>query len=68
MNIMATMMQFMQVCAFLRILSETNFLYSEFLSDVPITYITPEIRVDCADEKNFRWWKRKTALRGQVSD
>ena len=37
----------------LRILSETSVPLSQFLSDVPKTYFTPEIRVDCPDEKKF---------------
>jgi phosphomannomutase / phosphoglucomutase len=37
----------------LRILSETSVPLSEFLADVPKTYFTPEIRVDCPDEKKF---------------
>ncbi|MCI0604038.1 phosphomannomutase/phosphoglucomutase [bacterium] len=38
----------------LRILSETKMPLSEFLKDVPRTYTTPEIRVDCPDESKFR--------------
>ena len=37
----------------LRILSMTNLPLSEFLRDVPKTYSTPEIRVNCADDKKF---------------
>jgi phosphomannomutase / phosphoglucomutase len=37
----------------LRILSETSMPLSAFLEDVPKTYYTPEIRVDCPDEKKF---------------
>jgi phosphomannomutase / phosphoglucomutase len=35
----------------LRILSETSMPLSRFLENVPKTYFTPEIRVDCPDEK-----------------
>jgi phosphomannomutase/phosphoglucomutase len=37
----------------LRILSNEKRPLSEFLSDVPKTYSTPEIRVDCPDDKKF---------------
>ena len=37
----------------LRILSETKEPLSQFLKDVPKTYATPEIRVDCPDESKF---------------
>lgn len=37
----------------LRILSETSMPLSEFLNDVPQTFSTAEIRVDCPDEKKF---------------
>ncbi len=38
----------------LRILSNTGMPLSEFLKDVPKTYSTPEIRVDCADDIKFQ--------------
>jgi len=38
----------------LRILSNTGMPLSEFLKDVPKTYSTPEIRVDCPDKIKFR--------------
>ncbi|HSE41593.1 MAG TPA: phosphomannomutase/phosphoglucomutase [Acidobacteriota bacterium] len=38
----------------LRILSNTNLPLSEFLRDVPKTYSTPELRVDCPDDKKFK--------------
>jgi phosphomannomutase/phosphoglucomutase len=38
----------------LRILSNTNLPLSEFLRDVPKTYSTPEIRVDCPDDQKFQ--------------
>ncbi len=37
----------------LEILSKTDKTVSEFLSDLPETFSTPEIRVDCAEEKKF---------------
>ncbi len=37
----------------LEILSNTNKTLSELLADVPKTFSTPELRVDCADEKKF---------------
>lgn len=37
----------------LRILSNEKRPLSDFLSDVPKTYSTPEIRVECADDKKF---------------
>ena len=37
----------------LRIISETEIPLSQFLKDVPKTYTTPEIRVDCPDESKF---------------
>ena len=45
----------------LRILSKTNLPLSEFLRDVPITYSTPEIRVNCADDKKFAVVEKATA-------
>jgi phosphomannomutase/phosphoglucomutase len=40
-------------CRLLEILSGTGKTVSELLSDVPKTYSTPEIRVECPDEKKF---------------
>lgn len=37
----------------LRILSNTNALLSQLLADVPIPPSTPEVRIDCPDEKKF---------------
>ena len=37
----------------LEILSKTDKTLSELLSDLPQTFSTPELRVDCADEKKF---------------
>ena len=41
-------------CRLAEILAESNKKTSELLSDVPKTYSTPEIRIDCPDEKSFR--------------
>lgn len=38
----------------LRILSHTNTPLSEFLKNLPKTYSTPEIRVDCPDDRKFQ--------------
>ncbi len=40
-------------CRLLEILSATGKTISELLADVPKTYSTPEIRVECPDEKKF---------------
>ena len=40
-------------CRLLEILTKTGKKISELLSDVPRTYTTPEIRVDCPDDKKF---------------
>ena len=37
----------------LEILSKTDLKLSELLSDLPETFSTPELRVDCADEEKF---------------
>ena len=37
----------------LRILSETDQPLSQFLANVPKTYSTPELRVDCPDARKF---------------
>jgi phosphomannomutase/phosphoglucomutase len=41
-------------CRLARILSESSLKISEMLSDLPKTFSTPEIRVDCADEEKFQ--------------
>lgn len=41
-------------CRFLEILSNTDKKASQLLEDVPKTYYTPEIRVDCPEDKKFR--------------
>jgi len=40
-------------CRLLEILSKTTAPASSLLKDVPKTYTTPEIRVDCPDDKKF---------------
>ncbi|HET6268032.1 MAG TPA: phosphomannomutase/phosphoglucomutase [Acidobacteriota bacterium] len=45
-------------CRLLRILAATETPLSEFLRDVPKTYATPEIRVDCPDSAKFEVVKR----------
>ncbi len=40
-------------CRIIRILSESDLSLSELLKDLPTTFSTPEIRVDCPDEKMF---------------
>ena len=41
-------------CRLLEILSATGRRISDLLSDLPHTYTTPEIRVDCPDDRKFR--------------
>jgi phosphomannomutase/phosphoglucomutase len=41
-------------CRLLQIISHSDQPLSQMLADVPRTYSTPEIRVDCADEEKFR--------------
>ncbi len=41
-------------CRLIELLSKTDKKLSQLLSDVPKTFITPEIRVDCPDEVKFR--------------
>ena len=41
-------------CRLVELLSRTDRKLSQLLSDVPKTFITPEIRVDCPDEIKFR--------------
>jgi len=40
-------------CRLLEILAKTGKRISELLADVPKTYTTPEIRVDCPDDQKF---------------
>jgi phosphomannomutase/phosphoglucomutase len=48
-------------CRLLEILSRTDKPLSALLSDVPITFTTPEIRVDCPDDRKFDVVKKVTA-------
>jgi phosphomannomutase/phosphoglucomutase len=41
-------------CRLIELLSRTDRKLSQLLSDVPKTYITPEIRVDCPDKIKFK--------------
>jgi phosphomannomutase/phosphoglucomutase len=41
-------------CRLIELLSKTDKKLSQLLSDVPKTFITPEIRVDCPDEIKFK--------------
>jgi phosphomannomutase/phosphoglucomutase len=41
-------------CRLIELLSKTDQKLSQLLSDVPKTFITPEIRVDCPDEIKFK--------------
>ncbi|MBW1759443.1 MAG: phosphomannomutase/phosphoglucomutase [Deltaproteobacteria bacterium] len=47
-------------CRLLEILSHTGKKMSELLSDIPKTYTTPEIRVECADDIKFDVVKKVT--------
>lgn len=40
-------------CRILQIISQSDKKVSEYLSDLAITYSTPEIRIDCSDEIKF---------------
>ena len=48
-------------CRLLQILSQTGKKVSDLLSDIPKTFSTPEIRVDCPDNKKFDIVKQVTA-------
>jgi phosphomannomutase/phosphoglucomutase len=41
-------------CRLIELLSKTDKKLSQLLDDVPKTFITPEIRVDCPDEIKFK--------------
>jgi phosphomannomutase/phosphoglucomutase len=41
-------------CRLIELLSKTDRKLTQLLQDVPKTFITPEIRVDCPDEIKFR--------------
>jgi phosphomannomutase/phosphoglucomutase len=47
-------------CRLLEILTQTGKKISELLSDVPVTFSTPEIRVECPDDKKFEVVKQAT--------
>jgi phosphomannomutase/phosphoglucomutase len=47
-------------CRLLEIIANTGKKISELLSDVPKTYSTPEIRVECPDDKKFALVKNVT--------
>lgn len=47
-------------CRLLEILATTGKTISELLSDVPETFTTPEIRVECPDDKKFDVVKKVT--------
>ena len=47
-------------CRLLEILASTGKKVSELLADVPKTFSTPEIRVDCPDDKKFKVVKKVT--------
>ncbi len=47
-------------CRLIEILADTGKSISELLSDVPKTYSTPEIRVECPDNKKFNVVKKVT--------
>lgn len=47
-------------CRLLEILADTGKTISELLSDVPETFTTPEIRVDCPDDRKFKVVKKVT--------
>ena len=49
-------------CRLLEILTDTQKTISELLSDVPKTYSTPEIRVECPDDKKFSVVKKATDI------
>ncbi|MDY6823055.1 MAG: phosphomannomutase/phosphoglucomutase [Thermodesulfobacteriota bacterium] len=47
-------------CRLLELLADAGTPLSELLSDIPETYTTPEIRVECPDDKKFGLVKRVT--------
>lgn len=44
-------------CRVLEIVANTDQPLSELLADLPKTVSTPEIRIDCPDDKNLKWWR-----------
>jgi len=49
-------------CRVLQILAQSNKKLSEMLADLPKTSYTPEIRVDCPDEKKFEIVRELTEI------
>jgi phosphomannomutase/phosphoglucomutase len=47
-------------CRLIEILARTGKRVSDLLADVPPTYSTPEIRVDCPDNKKFKLVEKLT--------
>ncbi len=47
-------------CRLLEILSDTGRRISDLLSDIPKTYTTPEIRVECPDDQKFEVVRKVT--------
>jgi phosphomannomutase/phosphoglucomutase len=52
----------------LEILSHTDQSLSELLADLPVTFSTPELRVDCPDEKKFDVVRRITQEFNQTNE
>ena len=48
-------------CRLLQILSNSDQTISEMISDLPKTFTTPEIRIDCPDSEKFEIVKKVTA-------
>ena len=55
-------------CRLLEILADTGKTVSELLSDIPKTYNTPEIRVDCPDNVKFSVVAKLTEIFRKVYD
>jgi len=55
-------------CRLIEILSNTDKRLSELLADVPKTYNTPEIRVDCPDDRKFEIVKKLTDVFRKTHD
>jgi phosphomannomutase/phosphoglucomutase len=55
-------------CRLLEILANTGKRLSELLADVPKTFNTPEIRVDCADDRKFDIVKKITDVFRKTHD
>lgn len=49
-------------CRLLEILTQTGQKISDLLSDIPKTYSTPEIRVECPDDKKFALVQKVTEI------